>query len=609
MQEIIYGNFNNEVVNAIKKVITLEEFKPLYIYGRQGTGKSFLMKRMSKKYPGASQVLESSDFTNSKTPECFGCDLLILEDINDISSNTSQSDKIFNVLNYFIKNKKQIVFTSSCTPSRLKLPKEFISEVKKGIVVSIKKFDQSSKRKVLNTLGKDLSPEILERLMDDNIKTISQAIKAVEKLKELVYILREEKKEEETLKMLESPEENDEFNSLLNEVAESLPVGIGEWEGEKAVRDKYRTKMYIWEMKGFNTSRIKEVIEEPINQVIGEFILACEFDSFTSDIQQLVDLQKRYGFIDVRTLLDNSLINEEEIEEIEKALFDPDKVEWVNMRINEFEMKENEDEEKVYDIKTETRKEENTLFDEAEKPVEMKIESKNLVKIYNRKRVVDDVSLELHRSEIVGLLGPNGAGKSTTFYMMTGFIRPESGYIYLNEENITNKPMHERAQLGIGYLPQEASIFRGLSVEDNLMSILEILIRDSEECRKRFNELVEEFKLASFLKRNANKLSGGERRRVEIARALTSKPYFLLLDEPFTGIDPITREELQDMILTLKKKNIGILITDHNVRETLQITDRAYLMFDGKIILDGKADDLISNKKAKELYLGKKFKL
>jgi lipopolysaccharide export system ATP-binding protein len=239
----------------------------------------------------------------------------------------------------------------------------------------------------------------------------------------------------------------------------------------------------------------------------------------------------------------------------------------------------------------------------------MELRAENLIKIYNRKTVVNKVKIHVDEGEIVGLLGPNGAGKTTTFYMITGFIKPEEGDIFLDNEQITKKPMHKRAQLGIGYLPQEASIFRGLSVENNLMAILEILTPDYKERKNRFDELVKEFRLSSLLDRNANKLSGGERRRVEIARALTSKPKFLLLDEPFTGIDPITREELQEMVLVLKKKNIGILITDHNVRETLQITDRAYLMFDGEIILKGKADDLISNKKAKKLYLGKKFKL
>jgi lipopolysaccharide export system ATP-binding protein len=312
----------------------------------------------------------------------------------------------------------------------------------------------------------------------------------------------------------------------------------------------------------------------------------------------------------VEKLLDKSFVSDEELDEVEKALFDPDRVEWVKVRINELEIKQGGDkkkEPKILDIIA--KKEEQKLFSEADKPTEMKIKASHLVKVYNKKRVVDGVSLELDRSEVVGLLGPNGAGKSTTFYMITGFIKPESGSIYLNDGDITNKPMHERAHLGVGYLPQEASIFRGLSVENNLMSIIEVLIKDPKKRKKRFDELVEEFKLVPLLERTADKLSGGERRRVEIARALTSGPKFLLLDEPFTGIDPITREELQEIVLDLKKKNIGILITDHNVRETLQITDRAYLMYDGKIILKGRADDLISNERAKKLYLGSKFRL
>jgi lipopolysaccharide export system ATP-binding protein len=241
--------------------------------------------------------------------------------------------------------------------------------------------------------------------------------------------------------------------------------------------------------------------------------------------------------------------------------------------------------------------------------LKMKLESNSLVKSYHKRIVVDNVNIELVKGEIVGLLGPNGAGKTTTFYMMIGFIKPESGRIYLDGKDITDKPMHKRAELGIGYLPQEPSIFRGLNVYDNLMGVLEVLINNKEERENKFNELVSEFKLEKLLLNPGSKLSGGERRRVEIARALTSEPKFLLLDEPFTGIDPITREELQEMILDLQKKNIGILITDHNVRETLEITDRAYLMYDGKIIMSGNAEDLIQNETAKKLYLGERFKL
>ena len=239
----------------------------------------------------------------------------------------------------------------------------------------------------------------------------------------------------------------------------------------------------------------------------------------------------------------------------------------------------------------------------------MKLESRNLVKSYHKKAVVNMVNIELEKGEIVGLLGPNGAGKTTTFYMIMGFIKPESGTIHLDGKDITEKPMHKRAQLGIGYLPQEPSIFRGLSVYGNLMGVLEVLIKDEEKRKKRFDELVFEFKLENLLKRLGYKLSGGERRRVEIARALTSDPKFLLLDEPFTGIDPITREELQEMILDLQRKHIGILITDHNVRETLEITDRAYLMYNGEIIISGNATELIENETAKKLYLGERFKI
>jgi len=241
--------------------------------------------------------------------------------------------------------------------------------------------------------------------------------------------------------------------------------------------------------------------------------------------------------------------------------------------------------------------------------LKVKLESKNLVKSYHKRNVVDKVNVELEKGEIVGLLGPTGAGKTTTFYMIVGFIKPESGTIHLDGKDITKNPMHKRAQLGIGYLPKEHSIFRGLSVYENLMGVLEVLIKNKEKRDERFEELTSEFKLGPLLNRYGYKLSGGERRRVEIARALTSEPKFLLLDEPFTGIDPITREELQEMILDLQKKDIGILITDHNVRETLQITDRAYLMYDGKIILKGNAEELIGSETAKKLYLGEKFTL
>jgi lipopolysaccharide export system ATP-binding protein len=237
----------------------------------------------------------------------------------------------------------------------------------------------------------------------------------------------------------------------------------------------------------------------------------------------------------------------------------------------------------------------------------------DLVKSYNKKKVVDRVSIEVEQGEVVGLLGPNGAGKTTTFYMTTGFIAPDAGQVFFDEDgasqDITLMPMYKRARLGIGYLPQEASIFRKLTVEENLMAILELTPLSPQERQKRLKNLLVEFNVAHLAKQKAYTLSGGERRRVEIARALTTDPAFILLDEPFVGIDPIAVQDIQGIIRQLKKRKIGILITDHNVRETLSIVDRAYIMFEGKILLSGTAAKLASNKKAREIYLGERFSL
>ena len=237
----------------------------------------------------------------------------------------------------------------------------------------------------------------------------------------------------------------------------------------------------------------------------------------------------------------------------------------------------------------------------------MRLRAEGLVKSYGRRRVVDGVSLEVQEREVVGLLGPNGAGKTTTFYMIVGFIRPEEGRIFLDDEDLTSLPMHLRARKGIGYLPQEPSIFRKLTVRENLLAILEILKPDKME--EEYEQLVEEFGLERIQDTPGYKLSGGERRRVEIARALIPEPKFLLLDEPFTGIDPLMRQEIQGIIKRLKEKGIGVLVTDHNVRETLQITDRAYLIYDGKIVLSGDAEKLIKDPVARKVYLGEEFRL
>jgi len=237
------------------------------------------------------------------------------------------------------------------------------------------------------------------------------------------------------------------------------------------------------------------------------------------------------------------------------------------------------------------------------------LETRDLTKIFGRRVVVDKIHLEINQGEIVGLLGPNGAGKTTTFNMIVGLLMPNRGSILLNDIDITELPMYQRARLGISFLCQEPSVFRKLKVNENLIAIYEILGVDRKQAQEKADSTLKDFDLLQVKDQKAYTLSGGERRRVEIARALISNPKFLLLDEPFTGIDPISRAELQDLILDLKKKGIGILISDHNVRETLEITDRAYLIYDAKVLLSGDAQTLINDPKARELYLGEKFKI
>jgi len=237
------------------------------------------------------------------------------------------------------------------------------------------------------------------------------------------------------------------------------------------------------------------------------------------------------------------------------------------------------------------------------------LETKGLVKSYGGRRVVDGLSISVGRSEVVGILGPNGAGKTTSFYMIVGIIPPEMGQIYFDQVDITQKPIHDRCRLGMGYLAQESSIFRKLSVEENIMAILETLEISPRERKKRLNALLEQLNIAHLARAKAFTLSGGERRRLEITRALVTNPSFLLLDEPFSGIDPIVVAEAQEIIKDLKNMGLGILLTDHNVRETLSITDRAYLVADGNVMISGTADDLINDPQAKQIYLGEKFSM
>ncbi len=237
------------------------------------------------------------------------------------------------------------------------------------------------------------------------------------------------------------------------------------------------------------------------------------------------------------------------------------------------------------------------------------LRSERLVKIYNKRRVVNQVSIEVKQGEIVGLLGPNGAGKTTTFYMITGMIRPTEGKIFLENVDVTAMPMYRRAQLGVGYLSQEPSIFRRLTVEQNILAILETLPLAQRERRRRLSELLEELAISHLAKNYAYTLSGGERRRVEITRALVTNPKFILLDEPFAGVDPIAVEDIQEIVRGLKQRGIGVLITDHNVHETLSITDRAYLLYEGTVLKSGTTEFLANDPEARKLYLGDKFRL
>lgn len=239
----------------------------------------------------------------------------------------------------------------------------------------------------------------------------------------------------------------------------------------------------------------------------------------------------------------------------------------------------------------------------------MKLYTDHIKKTYKGRGVVKGVTVEVNQGEIVGLLGPNGAGKTTSFYMMVGLVKPDEGHVYLDDLEITHYPMYKRSQLGIGYLPQEVSVFRKLSVEDNVMAILEMTDLTKPQRKERLEQLLEEFSLTHVRKNLGNRLSGGEKRRTEIARALATNPKFVLLDEPFAGVDPIAVEDIQSIVADLRKRNIGILITDHNVQETLSITDRAYLLFEGSILKSGTAEELADDPQVRKVYLGQNFVL
>ena len=237
------------------------------------------------------------------------------------------------------------------------------------------------------------------------------------------------------------------------------------------------------------------------------------------------------------------------------------------------------------------------------------LRSENLVKVYRKRTVVDNVSIKVTQGEVVGLLGPNGAGKTTTFYMTVGMLKPDKGKVYLDDIDITKTPMYKRARMGLGYLPQEASVFRKMTVEENLLAVLQMMNLNHAERHRRCEELMVDFSITHIARSSGYMLSGGERRRTEIARSLATDPKFILLDEPFAGIDPIAVEEIMKIVASLKKRGIGVLVTDHNVHETLSITDRAYLLFEGRILMSGTAEVLAQHPEARKLYLGENFKL
>lgn len=239
----------------------------------------------------------------------------------------------------------------------------------------------------------------------------------------------------------------------------------------------------------------------------------------------------------------------------------------------------------------------------------MALYTEQIAKSYKGKRVVNDVSVQLEKGEIVGLLGPNGAGKTTSFYMIVGLVKPDAGKVYLGESDITKEPMYKRAQKGIGYLPQESSIFRKMTVEDNIRAVLQMTTLPKDEQQRKLESLLQEFGVEHVRKNRGDKLSGGERRRTEIARALATDPEYILLDEPFAGVDPIAVEDIQSIVAQLKDRGIGILITDHNVQETLSITDRAYLLFEGRILKAGTAEELAEDEQVRKVYLGQQFEL
>jgi len=331
--DIIYGNFNAEAIKAIKKSLKTSEVNPLYIYGSYGSGKSFLVQKMKEEYKGESTFIEAQNFDPSLIKEYFKKNLFILEDLEFLPQESPNSETLFKIISYFIEKNKQIVFTADRLPPSLNLSKRIISRIETGVIVRIKAFDKASRKKVIRILGKNLPPKIINQLIEKDIKSISQAIGAIKKARVLGYVAKEK---EERTKHLMTIRAMGEYDKFINEVKETFSESINISEKEQKLRDEYSSKMYVWEMKGFNTDRIKKVIDGSIDKLTSEFV------SFTMDIQRLIELQRRYGILSLGKLSDNKTLREDEIQEIEEALFDPDKANWLSMRISELEDQEDE---------------------------------------------------------------------------------------------------------------------------------------------------------------------------------------------------------------------------------------------------------------------------
>lgn len=331
MAKIISGKFNSDVVRAVKKALESKEVNPLYIYGPSGSGKTFIIEKMLKVYRGNSQVVNAEKFASSELEEYLEYDLFALEDMELLKESSPVPETIFELISYYIENDKQIVLTSLYRPRRLNLPRRIISKIEAGVVVSIKQFDLKSRKKVIEKLGKDLPEKQIQKLIRKDIYTISQALGEIKKARVLGYVPLEEDTEETE----EGTRSRDgEFNEFVEELREGFPEDIKYSKEEAKLREEYRSKMYVWKMKGFNTERIEKALEGPLERLTGEFV------SFTTDVQRLIELQKRYGMLDKDKLMENSILSEEEINEIEKYLFDPEKVDYLNRRISELEEEE-----------------------------------------------------------------------------------------------------------------------------------------------------------------------------------------------------------------------------------------------------------------------------